>query len=238
MPQCLYVYTKGKHLGLQCPTMSRNPHTFCGLHRAKQSHATNEPELQNEHALPNKPVLPNNHMDNVSIEDNKMEIDTMPEEDMLVSQLAAMTMTGLVEALSKCYNNGVWNGQVYRLLEQFPEARATLDLSLSEQDLFCQLYRQTIPNRAIKVVDEEVFLSDPYVVTETVFSTKRLTKAEWNRLIKVLDLPTRRQFKVDLSGISPLDLKPLLLHYGITLDSFQWDLNHVYAVIKNAMFSS
>jgi hypothetical protein len=100
--------------------------------------------------------------------------------------------------------------------------------SESKEETFCKWYRSIEPNRSIKIIEGQVYLSEPYVSVEVENETNRFTTTLCRSLLKTLDADTLVQFKSDMQGMDPVDMKPLFLHYQFPM-SFQWDTKLVYS---------
>lgn len=99
--------------------------------------------------------------------------------------------------------------------------------SESKEETFCKWYRSIEPNRSIKIIEGQVYLSDPFVLVELENET-RFTKILCRSLLKKLDADTLVQFKSDMQGMDQVDMKPLFLHYKFPM-SFQWDTKLVHS---------
>lgn len=110
------------------------------------------------------------------------------------------------------------------------------DPSESKEETFCKWYRLVEKNRSIKIVDGQLYLSDPFIDIEIKNDSPLFTMAKCRSIVKKMDHDVLTQFKKDMNGIFQLDMKPLFIHYQFPID-FTWDTKLVYTCFYKTLFS-
>jgi hypothetical protein len=111
---------------------------------------------------------------------------------------------------------------------------------MNEEEAFCIVYRILFPDRAIKIIDNKLYLSDSFIIQEgkeEKEKEKKCTRPKCTSLLKTLDELTFLQFKEDFTGMNMIDMKPLFLHYQFPI-TFQWDDEHVHSLFNQILFES
>ena len=105
----------------------------------------------------------------------------------------------------------------------------------SKEETFCKWYRLVEKNRSIKIVDGQLYLSDPFIDTKIENNFPRFTMKMCRSLVKLLDHDMLVQFKKDMNGIDQSDMKHLFIHYQFPI-TFQWDTKIVYTCFYQTLY--